>query len=402
MVSATMPRRFNMIKLTKTKLLASLVLAILFSITCGDTDTAKAPAISAEEQYAFTYKTQVSQMFPNSGGDVESYKLISGTLPTGLELAVTGGQLVLSGTPTKVTLNETKAQIASVPLEIEITNKGGSSRVTLNVTINPIFKSGDQSMGILHDNRTGVTTFDSLNGITDCNGSECATNEHIHMTALTHVHMSDLTNMHTHDNPYPYGGGGSVNPALGNNDGSTKHSHNNMTHVHTNNNNNSNLIHTANDISFASGGTGSVTDPVLIGVASNATNLSFVVDFAGVTIPNFDATNDINNPGNDSFYIKLIGIPIDATIHNFVMEYIKLFTLNNEVNITFLPLIDGNAPLTFQSGADFEGSFSIKRGGSLVGSKPVLLEILQRKAGTGVVATLEGQIRFTIEITPPA
>ena len=38
MTSATMPRRFNMMKLTKTKLLASLILAILFSMTCAAED----------------------------------------------------------------------------------------------------------------------------------------------------------------------------------------------------------------------------------------------------------------------------------------------------------------------------------------------------------------------------
>ncbi len=37
--SAIMPRRFNMIKLTKTKLSASLLLAILFSITCSSPTT---------------------------------------------------------------------------------------------------------------------------------------------------------------------------------------------------------------------------------------------------------------------------------------------------------------------------------------------------------------------------
>ena len=324
------------------RLLYSLVLAIFFSITCSNgtannpTPTSiTPPAISGD--YTFTYKTQASQMFTNSGGAIESYKLITGTLPDGLELDVTDGQLFIVGTPTKVTLNEAKAQIASVPLEIEVTNEGGTSMTSVNVTINPKFVSGDQSMGVVHDN--------------------VAVN---------------AGGMHTHS----CGGCTTV------------------THIHNADNNDSNLIHTANDISFASGGTGSVSDPVLIGVRSDATNLSFVVNYTGVLNKN-------------TFHIQLIGIPVGATIAKLEVEYMKDLDalISTEVVFIFPPLVTeeyalsifGGEPLGLLLNSTGEGG-----GGFLVtSSSSLVIEVKERK-GVDASTALVSQVRLTIEITPPA
>ena len=166
-------------------------------------------------------------MISNSGGAVSSYELASAsTLPTGLALDIKDGQLFIEGTPTKVTLNTAKAQIAAVPLQISVTGSGGTTMAMVNVTVNPKFVTGDQSMGI------------------------------------THV-VASATTDHTHRE-----NGASV------------------THQHAGPAANSPLIHhVANNISFASGGTGAAADPVLIGVASGATSLSFVDDYNNVMIP---------------------------------------------------------------------------------------------------------------------
>ena len=253
---------------TTSKLaLASLLLTIFTACPSSSSSSSPgpvAPALSGD--YAFTYNTQASLMISNSGGAVGSYELASGsTLPTGLALDIKDGQLFVEGTPTKVTLNTAKAQIAAVPLQISVTGSGGTTMAMVNVTVNPKFVTGDQSMGI------------------------------------THV-VASATTDHTHS-----------------------HRGSSVTHQHAGPPANSPLIHVANNISFASGGTGAVTDPVLIGVASGATSLSFVVDFNNVMIPNFDATS------NDTFLIQLIGIPVGATIASVGLEYMEALDTNSQI-----------------------------------------------------------------------
>ena len=147
-----------------------------------------------------------------------------------------------------------------------------------------------------------------------------------------------------------------------------------------------------NNISFASGGTGAVTDPVLIGVASGATSLSFVVDYNNVMIPNFNATS------NDSFRIQLVGIPVGATIASFSVEYMEALDTNNQLFFFFPPHNAPSFPISLVAGESL-GMFNSITGQSVT-ADPQIIRMLQQVSDADV-GTLGSRIRYTVSITQP-
>ena len=73
--------------------------------------------------------------------------------------------------------------------------------------------------------------------------------------------------------------------------------------------NNSNFIYKADNIPFATGGTGAYNDPLLIYVAEGADNISFVLDFRDVTIPVSNFASLLDEQKN--FHIRFLNINIE-------------------------------------------------------------------------------------------
>ncbi len=251
--------------------------------------------------FTFTYNQIVDSLAMNNGGSVESFRLISGTIPAGLKLTNKSGQLVIEGTPTRVTLDG--AGISAVSLGIEASNKCGLSRASsVNVTVNPIFIGGDQSLGVVH-----VVTNPAA--------------DH------THKRANDI----------------------------------NITHTHAGSAANSPLIYSATNIPFASGGTGGYNDPILIGISNGVTNFSFVIDFEGVNLLDILGINETAfqalDTKNQGFSIRFLNLPFKAMVPFW--EYTKKannnaifleFSTNDQSSINHLFLGSASSGDTYTTG----------------------------------------------------
>ncbi len=113
--------------------------------------------------------------FTNSGGPISSYD-ISGSLPTGLNIDISGGIIIISGTPTVTSANTTYT--------ITATNGNDTSTTTVNIAINAIQSTrnfvdwfdgtGNQNIARLAVDASGTSyvygTVPSSGTVTDPNG----------------------------------------------------------------------------------------------------------------------------------------------------------------------------------------------------------------------------------------
>ena len=169
----------------------------------------------------------------NKGGVVESCRLVSNVLPLGLRVAVSNGECVIEGTSLSLTLEESVSPISIVGADAQTV-----SYTNLVVVSMPVL--------IMASNGDGLSQVP------------------VNVTVAPRYASGDLSV--------------GVIPT-------------NADVLRDRGANNSNFIYKADNLPFASGGTGAYNDPVLVFVDEKADALSFVVDFGGVNIPvtNFDS-----------------------------------------------------------------------------------------------------------------
>ena len=121
--------------------------------------------------YTFTYRSNASFAISNRGQQLDSFFTHSGNLPSGLELVMSSGQLLIQGTPTTVTVGGPVSNV------ITASNKCGANNTDVMVAVNPsIFVSGDQSPGVTHASHANIF---KPNAIPFANGGTGAYNDPI-------------------------------------------------------------------------------------------------------------------------------------------------------------------------------------------------------------------------------
>ena len=174
-----------------------------------------------------------------------------------------------------------------------------------------------------------------------------------------------------------------------------------IVHVnHTNAGDNDNsLIFKANAIPFANGGTGAYNDPIVIGVADGATNISFVLDFSNVQVPvdNFDS---LTNPEQQAFHISLLNVPDESVYTSFTAEIIRPII---QIFATIFSGVKWDSSNVIELRAFFSPGDSIRRTGSAVNS-PGVHETIQCRELVDISTSIQiftSTVRFTVNITPP-
>ena len=150
------------------------------------------PLLVSNQTIAFTYNSNASFELDNKGGVVESCVLVtnasnvSNALPVGLNVGVSNGECVIAGTSTSLTLEEsvssttirvgttsntqtvsyTDLLIVSVPVLVAASNGNGISQVPVSVSVEPIYVSGDLSLGVIQiSNAVGAGLMNNSNFI---------------------------------------------------------------------------------------------------------------------------------------------------------------------------------------------------------------------------------------------
>ena len=288
--------------------------------------------------YVFTYSSNVSVMLNNRGQAVESFTL-STNLPTGLTLVNNDGQLSLEGTPRQVTL---------VTISTLTNHDVRTDEILSAVDIGPY------PIGMEVANKCGS------NGAT------------LGVTVNPAVFIS-----------------GDLSPNIV--------AESNAAAI-SNNENYLNETYLMSNLPFASGGTGTYEDPILIGVAPESTNLGFVLDYRGTRIPPSAIEIERN-----VFYFRLLIKPGKG-----LEQRITLITETAGVNRQILPYgVGPNSPNRLQF-----RSFSTP--GDLIpfGVSGDGLEILYSvdtgvshfRAGENIFfeTLTNGRLRFDYVIYPPA
>ena len=123
-----------------------------------------------------------------------------------------------------------------------------------------------------------------------------------------------------------------------------------LANIETGITNNANLIYSPTNMPFASGGTGTHNDPILIRVAEGATHLRWVMDLSemdmlqvlGVDRATFDALPDEQK----FFHIRLLNLPIGGVVSKITTEIIDIINPASEPRIITIYDFGGNVSLS--------------------------------------------------------